>query len=303
MLHLGSVGPEVQELQSALNLIFAARTTPGESASAVAPLAVDGIYGPATTARVRQFQSINNLSVDGIVGAITLGVIQTALAQLKKGLPPSPGPTPAPGPRGPYSRMKALIYVGTFWNRVATDGKLATKRGYPKVINGVTITPGMPYADFGNVVEGEEDCTHFMSCVIGQTTGTIDVGGNPIQFSGGGLPISQPYKHLGVYGHDTVPNLVGELVSRRWATIVGRQFHPRNDAADDIIRNLQPGDILAYASKDNANHYEHLAMIVGWTGANTPNADVKIACHTKNRFNITYLDVPFPWVTLLRLPN
>ena len=49
--------------------------------------------------------------------------------------------------------------------------------------------------------------------------------------------------------------------------------------------------------------YEHVAMIVAFTGANTSDADVKIACHTKNRFNITYLDVPFPWVTLLRLPN
>jgi hypothetical protein len=35
----------------------------------------------------------------------------------------------------------------------------------------------MPYADFGNFVDGEEDCTHFMSCVIGQTSGTINIGG------------------------------------------------------------------------------------------------------------------------------
>jgi hypothetical protein len=295
MLVLGSVGPQVRELQDALNTIFAARPTPG--ASAITPLAVDGIYGPATTSRVRQFQSINNLDVDGMVGNFTLGVIQMALAQLKKALPPPPSP------RGSYNRFKALTYISVFWNRVSSDGKLATKTGYPKVINGVTIKPGMPYSDFGNFVAGEVDCTHFMSCVIGQTSGTINIGGADIQLFGGGLPISQPYAHSGVYGHDTVPRLIGDLVSRGFATIVGRQFIPRNDAASDIIGALQPGDILAYAAKDNRDHYEHLAMIVALTGANTADADVKIACHTKNRFGITYLDVPFPWVTMLRMPN
>jgi peptidoglycan hydrolase-like protein with peptidoglycan-binding domain len=297
MLSLGSVGPQVRELQDALNTIFAARPTPGEAA--IAPLAVDGIYGSATTARVRQFQSINGLTVDGMVGNFTLGAIQMVLAQLKKALPPPP----PPGPRGPYSRFKALTYIGTFWNRVASDGKLATRKGYPKVINGVTIKPGMPYADFGNVVDGEEDCTHFMSCVIGQTSGTVTIGSANVQFFGGGLPISQPYAQAGVYGQDTVPNLVAELVSRRFANIVGRQFIPRNDAASEIVGALQPGDILAYASKESPSKYEHLAMVVALTGANTPDADVKIACHTKNRFNITYLDVPFPLVTMLRMPN
>lgn len=294
MLSSGSVGPQVRELQDGLNTIFAARS--GDLA--IAPLAVDGIYGPATTARVRQFQSIYSLPVDGIVGSITLGVIEMVLAELKKALPPPP-----PGPRGPYGRVKALRYIGAFWNRVASDGKLATKTGYPKVINGVTIKPGMPYADFGDFVAGEEDCTHFISCVIGQTRGTITHLGVTMQFEGGGLPISQPHANSGVYGHDTVPNLVAELVSRKFAVIVGRKFIPRNDAASEIIRGLQPGDLLAYANKGREQDYAHLAMIVGITGANTPAADVKIACHTRNRFFVTYLDVVFPWVTLLRLPN
>ncbi len=292
MLSLGSTGPQVRELQDSLNRIFASQLTPRDST--ITPLAVDGIYGRVTTSRVRQFQSINSLSVDGIVGSATLGVIQVVLAQLKNA---------ASTARGPYSRFKALTYIATYWNRVASDGKLATRSGYPKQINGVTIKPAMLYADFGNFVTGEEDCTHFMSCVIGQTKGTVNIGGANIQFEGGGLPISQPYAHFGVYGHDTVPNLVAELINRKFAVVVGKKFIPRNGAASEIIRSLKPGDILAYASKESEANYEHLVMVVGFTGANTPDADVKIACHTKIRFNVTYLDIPFPLVTLLQLPN
>jgi peptidoglycan hydrolase-like protein with peptidoglycan-binding domain len=124
------MGVHVRELQDALNTIFAARAGPGESAAA--SLAVDGIYGPATASRVRDFQSIYSLPVDGIVGSVTMGVIQMVLAELKKVLP-----TP-PRLHGTYSRMKALLYLANFWDRVETDGKVAMDRfhgAYPKELS------------------------------------------------------------------------------------------------------------------------------------------------------------------------
>ncbi len=59
-----SEGVEVIVLQSRLNL---------KPPSALPPLATDGIFGPKTLARVKEFQKNNGLQVDGIVGPITWG--------------------------------------------------------------------------------------------------------------------------------------------------------------------------------------------------------------------------------------
>jgi peptidoglycan hydrolase-like protein with peptidoglycan-binding domain len=59
-LRRGSTGPNVVYLQKALN-------------SGLKP---DGIFGPITEARVRQFQRANGLSVDGVVGPITWGALK-----------------------------------------------------------------------------------------------------------------------------------------------------------------------------------------------------------------------------------
>jgi peptidoglycan hydrolase-like protein with peptidoglycan-binding domain len=61
LLKLGSVGNQVRQLQEMLN--FLVPTPP--------PLKADGIFGPATKARVTQFQKITGLSSDGVVGPLT----------------------------------------------------------------------------------------------------------------------------------------------------------------------------------------------------------------------------------------
>jgi hypothetical protein len=62
ILSFGSVGSDVKDLQSALN------STPP---TALPRLAVDGIFGPKTQARVREFQRTMGLQSDAIVGPIT----------------------------------------------------------------------------------------------------------------------------------------------------------------------------------------------------------------------------------------
>jgi peptidoglycan hydrolase-like protein with peptidoglycan-binding domain len=58
----GSTGLEVEQLQIALVVLGY-------------PIAVDGMYGPATETAVRDFQALKGLEVDGIAGPQT----QTAL--------------------------------------------------------------------------------------------------------------------------------------------------------------------------------------------------------------------------------
>jgi hypothetical protein len=127
---------------------------------------------------------------------------------------------------------------------------------------------------------------------------------------GGGLNLSSPFSANGVYGETWTPNLVVALrnLGAKVVEVLGKGqvFQPVNPASmpppawtriDAAIKDLQTGDVLAYASKDNALSYEHIALIVGQKG--------KIACHTSPRFNKDYDDVSvqrFPWVTLLRMP-
>jgi peptidoglycan hydrolase-like protein with peptidoglycan-binding domain len=62
VLRQGNSGPAVAVLQRALNTQY----------PAYSHLAVDGVFGPATNAVVREFQSRDHLAVDGIAGPITL---------------------------------------------------------------------------------------------------------------------------------------------------------------------------------------------------------------------------------------
>ena len=64
----GDVGPNVNNLQAALNLL----------PSVLAMLTVDGKFGPKTTARVKEFQRLMRIAVDGDVGPETMGKL-TAL--------------------------------------------------------------------------------------------------------------------------------------------------------------------------------------------------------------------------------
>jgi hypothetical protein len=65
-LSAGATGAAVSELQSRLNGWITAAQPAG-----IAPLAVDGIFGPRTAAAVRAYQRAHGLVVDGIVGPRT----------------------------------------------------------------------------------------------------------------------------------------------------------------------------------------------------------------------------------------
>ncbi|MBQ4094151.1 MAG: peptidoglycan-binding protein, partial [Oscillospiraceae bacterium] len=63
-LRVGSSGSSVQLVQRYLNII-------ASFYSSISPVAIDGRYGSATAASVRQFQSLFGLTADGVVGRVT----------------------------------------------------------------------------------------------------------------------------------------------------------------------------------------------------------------------------------------
>jgi peptidoglycan hydrolase-like protein with peptidoglycan-binding domain len=71
-LRLGSTGADVQTLQTGLNLL------PSE----LLQLAVDGIFGPKTFERVKEYQALARIAVDGVVGPQTWNALQLVLGAL-----------------------------------------------------------------------------------------------------------------------------------------------------------------------------------------------------------------------------
>jgi hypothetical protein len=196
-----------------------------------------------------------------------------------------------------YDRKNAILSAMGLWDRVSHDGYVAIggpagkRSGPPKVINGVTLAPGLPFSEIGTI-DQEDDCAHFVSCCLGRTRCKVTVFGNDFEVLGGGLDIPSPFRP--VYGQTHAGRLAGALVSKG-ARIIQPQFMVKEyeSTRKAILQHLMGGDVLCYASHDNHDSYEHSAILLGST---------QIACHTKSRIYADYTAVYHPWVTLLKLP-
>jgi hypothetical protein len=182
----------------------------------------------------------------------------------------------------------------TFATRVCPDGYIATSVGYfggSKQVNNVSISAGMLFSDIG-AIDHEDDCAHFISCCLGQTSCNLTVGSTTATFQGGGFNIPSPFKP--VYGQTHAGRLAGALVTLG-AQIISPQFMINDSTAlnNAILGSLSPGDVLIYATKDDVDHYEHSAILV------TPT---QICCHTRSRQAEEYSTVYHPWATLLKMP-
>jgi hypothetical protein len=197
-----------------------------------------------------------------------------------------------------YVRAFAVNYARYYWNRVCHDGRVATRSGYPREINKVSLSPGLAFSDIGTI-DGEEDCTHFLSCCVGNGLGVIQAdtryGTVPVpMFPGGGLHMPSPFAFAAVYGETYTPRIV-PVLKRLGATVVGPEFQVKQyDTTAQAVNKLQPGDVVAYAEQPKPSTYAHICLIVAPGG--------KIACHTTARFGKNYDDVYHPWVTLLKMP-
>lgn len=77
----GDSGPYVQQIQYYLSYI-------GRFLDTVPPVAIDGVFGPATTAAVESFQRAYGLDLDGIVGRETYNKMVDVYLSLINSLPP-----------------------------------------------------------------------------------------------------------------------------------------------------------------------------------------------------------------------
>src|SRR5262245_35910436 len=100
--YVGSQGVEVLHLQGLLN---------ARPPTALRFLQTDGIFGPKTQARVREFQQNNGLAADGIVGPLTW-------AELAR-IPTSPEPTSGFPPCGTCFAENQFLWPAAELNQLA----------------------------------------------------------------------------------------------------------------------------------------------------------------------------------------
>lgn len=166
LLRLGSRGPDVKGVQSRLNT----RLSPSPK------LSVDGVFGTQTDAAVKRFQQSQRLTVDGIVGPLTMKSLAA----------PPPGPAPA----NLQKFVSQLGTVGDFVSHVRQEEANSTNRGelLGKFGNFFTTASGARYL----LVQGDDvgviDFRHFFAAAAesynsNQSRGGIGValGGSPGQ--------------------------------------------------------------------------------------------------------------------------
>jgi hypothetical protein len=183
-----------------------------------------------------------------------------------------------------YKRDAAIDYAHRHWNVPCNDRFIALRASpyFAKVpagtkfiheFDGAHRSLGREHAlrPDGTRIEWQalDDCTHFISCCIGQPPGET-AGGIPIIYRQLGSPPSAPYGIVRV--GTMVDYLLGKKYrGREYADAFGKE--KTND--DSIIRLLDPGDLIAYWNIEK-KLYTHLTMYLG---------NGKIGCHTYCRFD------------------
>jgi hypothetical protein len=179
-----------------------------------------------------------------------------------------------------YDRAGALSYARKFWRHPCDDGFIGlgdrSGRNFANVGSGASFVHefaadgtslGREHAELadGSQIPWEhlDDCTHFISCCIGQRPG--EACGRlrmPPQL---GTPPTAPY------GIVRVSSMVEHLTRSRFAEIVAEKSED-----DTIVDQLRPGDLVAYFSKAR-RRYAHLTLLLEGN---------KIACHSYCRSDL-----------------
>ena len=109
----------------------------------------DGSFGAETAGAVRGFQVSRGLSPDAMVGAATLGALDSAIAQRESTITP-PGPAPSPTPL-----LTRLHPSASYWRDVLRIG-LANNRVEPLIDGPAT------FATMKRVIESAKTRDHFV---------------------------------------------------------------------------------------------------------------------------------------------
>jgi hypothetical protein len=202
------------------------------------------------------------------------------IAELERPLGKTPGRLPGVGspPTPQYDRAGALAYARKYWLKPCDDGfvALGPTAGRDSIETPAGTVFEHEFESDGSNARREhallpdgkriewrdlDDCTHFISCCIGERPGER-CGGLPITYRQLGEPPTAPY------GIVRVSTMVQYLVRKGFAEIVAEK-----STDDSRIDQLAFGDLVAYFNVA-AGAYTHLTILLG---------DGNIACHTYGR--------------------
>lgn len=173
----------------------------------------------------------------------------------------------------PYDRDAALAYARQHWLCVTSDGYIAGEFGktaYQKVPpetvfvhEDLRSAPEHALLPDGTQIPWSalDDCTHFLSCVIGTPPGDCPGGGLS-------LPRDFPSGPYGILGAD---RFVQALVKHNYVEVMSVA-----DKANPGLDRIEPGDIIGYYRK-STHSYAHMALYAG---------DESIICHTYCRSDL-----------------
>lgn len=126
-LRLGAIGDAVRQVQAGLNLL----------PTQLLRLKIDGIFGVRTQGRVLEFQRFNRIVQDGVVGDITLGLIETLLRNLGLWPPPDPGPGPSAGAVRPINNeMVGMTGLGNLYEQILPSRMMVDMTSYVRNSDG-----------------------------------------------------------------------------------------------------------------------------------------------------------------------
>jgi peptidoglycan hydrolase-like protein with peptidoglycan-binding domain len=127
-LRVGCRGVDVAAVQDALNQIGANTVLPDQR-TILALLVPDGVFGNKTYSRVKDFQQLNALAADGVVGPVTLARLQELLPAVQDGMSTSrpAGLVNDPAPSGGSKSLPP--YPAIHPNPFSTGGIKSTDSG------------------------------------------------------------------------------------------------------------------------------------------------------------------------------
>ncbi|MEV0386032.1 amidase domain-containing protein [Nonomuraea sp. NPDC050643] len=194
-----------------------------------------------------------------------------------------------------YDRAGALAYARKYWRRPCDDQFIATRTSANFIKVPVGTVFEHEFASDGTSKEREhaalpdgsvipfeqlDDCTHFISCCIGERPGER-CGGIKLTYRQLGSPPHAPY---GIVRASTMVDLLtGRMKGHpKHAEIVAEKTEDESQVA-----RLEPGDLIAYFHKQHGT-YTHLAMLLegGLIACHSYARSDQAECTWSNRWNI-----------------
>lgn len=253
ILKEGAAGPPVVNLQAALNLL----------PSVLAVLAVDGKFGPKTTARVTEFQRLARIAADGDVGPETMSRLLALIPDLNA----------AVAIHAQRTAVVALAFLerwgaGGLVNAVKAEAlsepgsNKRLRKGYPRLLeyfrlsdpNEVFARTNIKYLAQDNTLA---PCPHWCGIFAvwaHKAAGTRGLG-NWVQ--GVGISAVTGFRRLGA-NEIPMPADVGYLSSFNHHVLV-RRACPGNSGSllfDTVEGNSSPGSVIATRERSPASRFE-----------------------------------------------